>query len=135
MSPHEIKLICASWNDAAPVADTVVRLFYRRLFQIAPELRSRFRTSMSEQGDHLVAAIDELTESLAIGAEPCAVPPAMPARYADAIAKAWTWTLRQELGRKAPIATRKAWRVMLSTPAAAPLYAVAMGELELAVAG
>jgi hypothetical protein len=135
MSPHEIKLICASWNDAAPVADTVVRLFYRRLFQIAPELRSRFRTSMSEQGDHLVAAIDELTESLAIGVEPCAVPPAMPPRYADAIAKAWTWTLRQELGRKAPIATRKAWRVMLSTPAAAPLYAVAMGELELAVAG
>jgi hypothetical protein len=59
----------------------------------------------------------------------------MDPRYADVIAKAWTWTLRQELGRKAPIATRKAWRVMLSTPAAAPLYAVAMGELELAVAG
>jgi nitric oxide dioxygenase len=135
MSPHEIKLVCASWNDAAPVADTVARTFYRRLFQLAPELRSRFRTSMSSQGDQLVAALDDLTESLASGETPCVIPASMDPRYADVIAKAWTWTLRQELGRKAPIATRKAWRVMLSTPAAAPLYAVAMGELELAVAG
>ncbi len=134
MSPHEIKLVCASWNEAAPVADTVVRLFYRRLFEIVPELRSRFRTSMSEQGDHLVAALDELTESLVSGETPCEIPASINPRYADAIAKAWTWTLRQELGRKAPIATRKAWRTMLSTPAAAPLYAVAMGERELAIA-
>lgn len=134
MSPHDIQLVCASWNEAAPVADTVVRLFYRRLFQLAPELRSRFMRSMSEQGDHLVAAINELTESLSHGSEPCEIPAEMDSRYADAIAKAWTWTLRQELGRKAPMSTRMAWRQLLSSPAAAPLYAVAMGETELAVA-
>ncbi|TWT95851.1 hypothetical protein Pla108_29280 [Botrimarina colliarenosi] len=134
MTAREIKLVCDSWKQAAPVADTVVRLFYLRLFQLAPELRGRFHTSMSDQGDQLVAAIDDLTDCLAHGEDTLLAPAPAGGVYADVVAKAWTWTLRQELGRKAPMATRKAWRTVLSSPTSAALYSIAVGELELAVA-
>lgn len=133
MSPRQIELLCDSWKDAEPIADTVVRLFYRRLFQQAPELRGKFRTSMSEQGDRLYAVVDCLVHALELGVEPASTPtPASMKQYGEVVAKAWTWTLRQELGRKAPLEARKAWRSLLKRPEATQLYAVAMGELELA---
>ena len=45
-------------------SDAAARLFYDRLFELAPDTRSLFRNDMAEQGRHLIAALAKIVTGL-----------------------------------------------------------------------
>ena len=54
MTPRQIELVQSSFEEVRPIADTAARLFYKRLFEIDPSLRTLFRSNMEEQGRKLM---------------------------------------------------------------------------------
>lgn len=53
-----------SWELVRPITETVADLFYRRLFEIAPEYRSLFKADMEPQKRKLVAMLTFIVQSL-----------------------------------------------------------------------
>jgi len=123
MTSRQIELVQRSWAAARPIADTVIRLFYRRLFETTPELRGRFCTSMSEQGDSLLAEVEGLVGRL--GDEASAAP--LSDAETEQVTDAWVWALRAELGRRCLKETAAAWREALAARASEPFHATALG--------
>ncbi|TWT48693.1 globin domain-containing protein [Botrimarina hoheduenensis] len=118
MTPHQIKLVQTSWKQLEPIADTAVRLFYRRVFEIAPVMRSLFKTSVSEQGDKLVQTLDAAVSGLN---HPETFAPIVEAfsshqdlygveadRY-ELVSEALLWTFQQCLGTAFTVETEAAW--------------------------
>jgi hemoglobin-like flavoprotein len=54
MTPEEKKLVTQSFEQVLPIADLAASLFYNRLFELDPALRSMFRGDMQEQGRKLM---------------------------------------------------------------------------------
>ncbi len=54
MTPDQIHLLRKSFARIEPQAQIAVLSFYRRLFEIAPDLRPLFKTSIEEQSTKLV---------------------------------------------------------------------------------
>ena len=57
MTPHQITLVQRSFALAVPVADLVADMFYDRLFDLAPELRSMFPADLAGQKKKLMAML------------------------------------------------------------------------------
>lgn len=53
-----------SWELVKPITETVADLFYRRLFEIAPEYRSLFKEDMAPQKRKLIAMLGFIVKSL-----------------------------------------------------------------------
>ncbi len=49
MTPQQIDLVQTSFKKVVPIAGTAADLFYDRLFEIAPEVRSLFPQDLGEQ--------------------------------------------------------------------------------------
>ena len=64
LSDKQIDLVQASFARVAPVSDAAARVFYARLFEIAPELRPMFRGDMVEQGRKLMAMLAAVVHGL-----------------------------------------------------------------------
>lgn len=135
MNPQQTELVRQSWAHAKPMAETIVRLFYRRLFEFEPQLRERFCTSMSEQGDHLLAATKDLVRDLAN--DPAEPPIGLVRkeeafdRQSDRVATAWLWALGEAIGRRAAPAAGDAWREAIRSDRGATFRLVALGEVAL----
>ena len=144
MTPRQVELVQDSWAQVEPIADTAARLFYRRLFEIAPEVRPLFKTSISEQGDKLMktlaVAVTSLTkletivpvvEDLGRRHDDYGVQP----EHYDVVAEALLWTLEQGLGEAFTGEVREAWVETYTTLAGVMLRASALpqDEAELAV--
>ena len=50
MRPDQIMLVQSTWEEVEPMAAKIGEIFYRRLFEAAPELRSMFTTDEVIQG-------------------------------------------------------------------------------------
>ncbi|MDP1674939.1 MAG: globin domain-containing protein, partial [Burkholderiales bacterium] len=50
MKQHQISLVQDSFSKVAPIAEAAAEMFYKRLFELDPKLRSLFRGDMKEQG-------------------------------------------------------------------------------------
>lgn len=133
MTPTQIELIQQSWRRAEPIAETVVRLFYRRLFEGTPDLRERFLTSMSEQSDHLLAATREMVEKLAANESLIGLVGAVDAfeERESALVEAWLWAIQHEIGRLATDPVCEAWAEAIRGEAGAEFKLVALGEVAL----
>lgn len=57
MTPNEIQLVQTSFAKVAPVAEKAAAMFYNRLFELDPSLRTLFKGDMAEQGKRLMAMI------------------------------------------------------------------------------
>jgi hemoglobin-like flavoprotein len=57
MTPTQIELVQISFRTLPPAVDETARLFYERLFEMDPSLRSMFRGNMQEQGRKLMQMI------------------------------------------------------------------------------
>jgi len=57
LSDSEQFLIRDSWRLVVPIADTAADLFYRRLFELRPDLRDLFSDDLSSQKKQLVALL------------------------------------------------------------------------------
>src|SRR5919198_3723721 len=54
MTPEQKTLVQHSFEQVVPIADTAAELFYARLFELDPSLRSMFHGDMQEQGRNLM---------------------------------------------------------------------------------
>lgn len=57
LTAEQVELIRASFNAVAPKATELIDLFYTKLFETAPSVRSLFPQEMSDQKDHLLSAV------------------------------------------------------------------------------
>lgn len=64
ISENERQAIQKSWALAVPVAETVADLFYKRLFEIAPQYRPLFKQDMAAQKRKLLGMLAFLVKSL-----------------------------------------------------------------------
>ena len=112
------KLVQSTFAAIVPIADDAAMLFYQRLFEIAPELRSMFRGDMTEQRkklmqmltaavkgldrlDQLVPVVEDLGRRHAgYGVED---------RHYDTVGAALLWTLEMGLGAAFTADVKDAW--------------------------
>lgn len=64
MTPEQAILVKSSWAQVTPIADTAAELFYGKLFELDPELKSLFKGDMAEQGRKLMAMINTAVNGL-----------------------------------------------------------------------
>jgi hemoglobin-like flavoprotein len=57
MTPKQVELVQGSWKKVLPIADTAAAIFYKKLFELDPALKSLFKSDMKEQGRKLMAMI------------------------------------------------------------------------------
>jgi hemoglobin-like flavoprotein len=64
MTPDQVKLVQDSFAKVAPIADTAATLFYDRLFDVAPQVRTLFPDDMTEQKRKLMAMLTVVVNGL-----------------------------------------------------------------------
>jgi hemoglobin-like flavoprotein len=65
VTPRQETLIRESWARVAPIADTAATIFYDRLFELDPSLRSMFsRTDMASQRRNLMQTLGVVVASV-----------------------------------------------------------------------
>lgn len=127
MTPEKVKLVQSSFEKVLPIAETAAELFYGKLFELDPELKSLFKGDMKEQGRKLMAMIRTAVNGL--NDLPSIVPAVQDlgkrhvdygvtdAHY-DTVGEALLWTLEQGLGEAFTPETKDAWTevyVLLAT--------------------
>jgi hemoglobin-like flavoprotein len=127
MTPNQIKLVQASFAQVAPIAATAADLFYGRLFEIAPQVRSMFPEDLSEQKKKLMAMlgtavaglshIDTLMPAVrALGRRHAGY--GVKAQHYAPVGSALLWTLEKGLGEAFTPEVKDAWAttyIILST--------------------
>jgi hemoglobin-like flavoprotein len=118
MTPEQIALVQTSFKQVTPIADQAAALFYRRLFELDPELKALFKGDMTEQGKKLMQMIGVAVNGLTRLEE---IVPAVqqlgkrhvgygvtPAHY-DTVGAALIWTLELGLGKSFTPQVKDAW--------------------------
>lgn len=118
MTPEKIALVRSSWQQVVPIQDTAAGLFYGRLFELDPSLRSLFKGNMVEQGRKLMIMINMVVNSLD-RLETIAevvkesgrrhVGYGVKAEHFDTVGNALIWTLGQGLGAGFTSEVKEAW--------------------------
>ena len=116
-------LVRQTWAKAAAAHIDMARLFYGRLFKIAPETRSLFKTDTQQQGRKLVATlafvIDHLSEEEALvsAARDLAIRHVtynVEKTHYAAVGEALLWTLEELLGADYTPEVHAAWKEIYS---------------------
>jgi hemoglobin-like flavoprotein len=107
MTPDQIKLVQDSFAKVGPISDKAAELFYGRLFEIAPQVRTMFPDDMTEQRKKLMATLAIVVQGLnnldtilpAAGAlAKRHVSYGAEAAHYPVVGQALLWTLEQGLG-------------------------------------
>jgi hemoglobin-like flavoprotein len=118
MSPEQIALVQSSFAKVVPISQTAARLFYGRLFELAPEVKPLFKGDIEEQGRKLMQVIAFAVNALN---DTDALLPAVRAlgerhgdygvkdAHYDIVGEALLWTLEQGLGDAFTPPVRAAW--------------------------
>jgi hemoglobin-like flavoprotein len=118
MTTAEINLVRDSFRKILPVADQVAALFYARLFELDPALRTLFRGDMGEQGRKLMSTISVAVDALDRPGKLDPIARRLAARQAAhnvrqnryaTIGAAFLWTIGKRLGPDFTPAVRAAW--------------------------
>jgi hemoglobin-like flavoprotein len=64
MEPEQVTMVQESFKKVVPIADTAADIFYDRLFEIAPDVRSLFPRDLSEQKKKLIAMLATAVNNL-----------------------------------------------------------------------
>jgi hemoglobin-like flavoprotein len=118
LTSEEIKLVQDSWAKVVPIAETAADLFYGKLFELDPNLKSLFTTDIKAQGQKLMTMIGTAVNGLN-NLE--AIVPAVQelgVRHVEygvkkehygTVAEALLWTLGQGLGDDFTDEVKAAW--------------------------
>ena len=60
MTPEQVALVQSTWQKVVPIAGTAADLFYDKVFELAPGVRSMFPDDMTSQKAKLVSILNEL---------------------------------------------------------------------------
>lgn len=118
LSTQQKALVRESFARIEPAIELVVQLFYRRLFDIAPEVRPLFSEDMQDQRRKLISALrlsvaamdklDDLVPTLKLlGAKHRSY--GVHATHYGAVGEALLWTLRQSLKNHFTPEVHDAW--------------------------
>jgi len=118
MTPQQIALVRDSFKHVLPIREQAAALFYGRLFEIAPETRSLFKSDIRTQGVKLMAALtmvvnsldrlDRIVETVQVMARRHVHYGVTEAQY-DTVGQALLWTLHQGLGEAFTAEVEEAW--------------------------
>src|SRR5580765_8635795 len=112
------KLVQSTFAAIVPIADDAAMLFYQRLFEIAPELRSMFRGDMTEQRKKLMQMLTAAVKGLDRLDQLVPVVEDLGRRHAgygvadahyDTVGAALLWTLEKGRGKAFTPEVREAW--------------------------
>src|SRR5712691_5411286 len=124
MTPDQVKLVQQSFAQVAPVADKAAEIFYGRLFEVAPAVKSLFHGDMAEQRRRLIATLAVVVNGLSN------LPSVLPAASALAkrhvgygvrpehysvVGEALLWTLARGLGPQWNDEVAAAWTAAYAT--------------------
>ncbi len=107
MTPEQVTMVQDSFKKVVPIAGTAADLFYNRLFEIAPEVRSMFPDDLKEQKKKLIAMLATAVTNLhqvetivpaveALGKRHAGY--GVTAQHYAPVGAALLWTLEQGLG-------------------------------------
>jgi nitric oxide dioxygenase len=118
MTPDQVQLVQQSFAKVAPISDQAAKLFYGRLFEIAPELKSLFHVDMDEQGRKLMGTLAVVVGGLSKLDTILPAAGALAKRHVNygvkpshykPVGEALLWTLTQGLGPDWTPALAAAW--------------------------
>ena len=118
MTPHQIKLVQTSFSQVAPIAATAADLFYGRLFESAPAVRTMFPDDLSGQKKKLMAMLGTAVAGLSHLDTLLPAVRALGQRHAGygvgaeqyvPVGAALLWALEKGLGEAFTAETRDAW--------------------------
>ncbi len=126
MTPEQVKLIKLTFVEVMNAKQQVGRMFYDRLFAIAPDTRAMFKTDIDAQAaklmDTLALAVGmlrdvpNLVSTLQALGERHAGYGVKDEHYAK-VGEALLWTLEQGLGQAFTPQVREAWAALYGTAA------------------
>ena len=118
LSPRQLAELRCSWQLVAPMAEEAAQLFYARLFELDPSLRTLFHGDWVVQRRKLIEALgfivehvdrpDELQPKLAALGERHVSYGVRPEHYAT-VGEALMWMLDEGLGALCTAEARAAW--------------------------
>jgi hemoglobin-like flavoprotein len=137
MTPQQKTLVQTTWKQVEPISDTASELFYTRLFEIDPSLRSLFPKEMSEQRKKLmqmlavaVKGLDSLDQTVpatqALGRRH--VKYGVEDAHYDTVGSALLWTFEKGLGDAFTQEVKEAWTTIYTLLAGAMKEAAAQVE-------
>ena len=118
MTATEVALIQRSFAQVRPILEDAALLFYERLFELDPSLRSLFRSSRDAQAQKLAQALTVVVKGLENPAQLRGAIEALGRRHAGygvredhytTVGEALIWTLERALGRAFTPDVRAAW--------------------------
>lgn len=118
MTATEVALIQRSFAQVRPILEDAALLFYERLFELDPSLRSLFRSSREAQAQKLTQALTVVVKGLENPAQLRGAIEALGRRHAGygvredhytTVGEALIWTLERGLGRAFTPDVRAAW--------------------------
>lgn len=134
MNQNQIKLVQDSFAKVAPIAEVAADMFYKRLFELDPKLKSLFRGDMKEQGKKLMTMLAAAVRGLDNVEKLVPVLQSLGARHTgygvqskdyDTVGAAFLWTLEQGLGKDYTAEVRGAWVVVYGVIAQTMIAAAA----------
>ena len=124
MTPAQIELVKSTWASVEPISETAAELFYGRLFELDPKLKSLFSTDMKEQGKKLMQMIGVAVANLHQLEEVLEPVQELGKRHLDykveekdydTVGEALLWTLERGLGEAWNDEVKEAWAETYTT--------------------
>ncbi len=118
MNSEQIKLVQKSFEKVRPISETTAELFYKRLFELNPSLKSLFEGDLKTQGLMLMKMLDYAVTGLD---EPDKILPAIKElgkrhvgygvkeEYYETVGEALLWTLEKGICEYFTRDVKEAW--------------------------
>jgi len=118
MKVDQIKLVQETFDKVRPISEEAAKLFYNRLFELDPSLKSLFKGDMKTQGkmlmqmlDYAVTGLDRL-DTIILTIQNLGIRHAsygVKDEYYETVGEALLWTLEQGLGKDFTPDVKDAW--------------------------
>ena len=118
MKVDQIMLVQNTFDKVRPISEEAAKLFYNRLFELAPSLKSLFKGDMKTQGrmlmqmlDYAVTGLDRL-DTIVLAIQNLGIRHAgygVKDEYYETVGEALLWTLEQGLGKDFTPDVKDAW--------------------------
>jgi hemoglobin-like flavoprotein len=118
MTPEQISLVQGTWSKVVPISETAASMFYDRLFELDPSLRSLFKKDMTEQKKMVMSMIGTAVNGLSRLERIVPAVQDLGRRHAkygvkiqhyETVGNALLWTLGQGLGEAFTPPVKDAW--------------------------
>jgi len=118
MKVDQITLVQDTFDKIRPISEKAAKLFYNRLFELDPSLKSLFKGDMKTQGkmlmqmlDYAVTGLDRL-DTIVLAIQNLGIRHAgygVKDEYYETVGEALLWTLEQGLGKDFTPDVKDAW--------------------------